>query len=117
MYCKYCANEIDEDVIVCPKCGKQVQELRGATHQQTTSVNQSVNVSFDGFGQTGTEKNKITSIILCCIGFLGFAGLHKFYEGKIVMGILYILTIGFFGIGTIIDLIHLCGIKGETYYV
>ena len=28
MYCKHCANEIDEDVIICPKCGKQVQELK-----------------------------------------------------------------------------------------
>lgn len=116
MYCKYCANEIDEDVIVCPKCGKQVQELRGASHQQT-SVNQSVNVSFDGFGQTGAEKNKITAIILCCIGFIGFAGLHKFYEGKIGMGILYFFTMGLFCIGTIIDLVNFCSIKGESYYV
>ena len=28
MYCKHCAAEIDDDVIICPKCGKQVQELK-----------------------------------------------------------------------------------------
>ena len=28
MFCKFCGNEIDEDVVVCPKCGKQVKELK-----------------------------------------------------------------------------------------
>lgn len=39
--------------------------------------------------------------------FLGYFGVHKFYEGKIGMGILYIFTFGLFGIGTYIDLIKL----------
>ena len=28
MFCKFCGNEIDEDMVVCPKCGKQVKELK-----------------------------------------------------------------------------------------
>lgn len=28
MFCKFCGNEIDEEVVVCPKCGKQVKELK-----------------------------------------------------------------------------------------
>ena len=28
MFCKFCGNEIDEDMIVCPKCGKQVKDLK-----------------------------------------------------------------------------------------
>ncbi|MEG0712816.1 MAG: zinc-ribbon domain-containing protein [Niameybacter sp.] len=28
MFCKYCGNEIDEDVVVCTKCGKQVKESK-----------------------------------------------------------------------------------------
>lgn len=51
-------------------------------------------------------KNKyITEFILCFI--LGWLGVHKFYEGKIGMGILYIFTCGLFGIGWIVDLIKL----------
>ena len=42
--------------------------------------------------------------LLLCI-FLGFFGAHKFYLGKIGMGILYLLTGGLFGFGWIIDII------------
>lgn len=52
-----------------------------------------------------SEKNLKIDIILCM--FLGYFGVHKFYEEKIGMGILYICTFGLFGIGTYIDLIKL----------
>ncbi|MFG1483445.1 TM2 domain-containing protein [Halobacteriovorax sp. HFRX-2_2] len=35
--------------------------------------------------------------------FLGVFGFHKFYQGKIVMGILYLLTGGFFLFGVLYD--------------
>ena len=37
--------------------------------------------------------------------FLGFLGVHRFYNGKIGTGILMILTLGGFGIWTMIDFI------------
>lgn len=39
--------------------------------------------------------------------FLGWAGGHKFYLGKIGMGVLYLFTGGLFGIGWLIDLFTL----------
>jgi TM2 domain-containing membrane protein YozV len=39
--------------------------------------------------------------------FLGLIGVHKFYVGKIGMGILYIFTGGIFMIGWLIDLFTL----------
>lgn len=50
-------------------------------------------------------KNKWISFFLCL--FLGGLGIHKFYEGRILLGIAYIFTGGFFGIGVVIDLIIL----------
>jgi TM2 domain-containing membrane protein YozV len=37
--------------------------------------------------------------------FLGLAGVHRFYAGKYVTGIIWMFTLGFFGIGQLIDLI------------
>ena len=50
-------------------------------------------------------KNKWVSFFLCF--FLGFLGAHKFYEGRILLGILYVCTAGLFGIGIVVDLIIL----------
>lgn len=50
-------------------------------------------------------KNIILELVLCIA--LGWAGGHKFYNKKIGMGILYLLTYGLFGIGWLIDTIIL----------
>ena len=52
-------------------------------------------------------KSKTTAYLLWF--FLGVFGVHKFYLGKIGMGILYLFTAGFFGIGLLIDLFTLGG--------
>ncbi|MFR8462077.1 MAG: TM2 domain-containing protein [Ruthenibacterium lactatiformans] len=36
---------------------------------------------------------------------MGYFGAHKFYEGKVGMGVLYLFTLGLFGIGWFVDLI------------
>ena len=53
------------------------------------------------------KKSKSTALLLCLIGFLGVAGLHRIYTGHIISGIIYLLTGGLFGIGTIIDLLYI----------
>ncbi|MBP5306230.1 MAG: TM2 domain-containing protein [Lachnospiraceae bacterium] len=53
----------------------------------------------------GKPRNKWVALCLCI--FLGGIGAHKFYDGKIGMGILYIFTFGLFGIGIIIDIISI----------
>lgn len=55
-----------------------------------------------------SEKSKMTAALLCF--FLGGLGVHRFYMGKIGTGILWLLTGGILGIGTIVDfIIILCG--------
>lgn len=65
-------------------------------------------------GGRGREKNKWVALLLCI--FLGFVGGHKFYEGKVGMGILYLFTAGLFGIGVLIDFITLL-FKPNPYYI
>lgn len=93
-------------------------ESAGGPAPQVIINNSNVNenTNYVGGGVYGTPKNKTTAIVLCCCGFFGIAGLHKFYEGKTTSGIVYLCTVGWFFIGTIIDLIALLG-KPSTYYV
>lgn len=74
-----------------------------------------INNIINGESEVG-NKSKYTAIMLCLLGYVGIAGLHKFYEGKILMGILYLGTIGFLGVGTFIDLIALIA-KPRRYTV
>lgn len=55
-----------------------------------------------------SSKSKGTAALLCF--FLGALGIHRFYVGKIGTGILWLVTLGFGGVGTLIDFIMiLCG--------
>ena len=53
-----------------------------------------------------SSKSKIIALLLCV--FLGEFGIHRFYVGKIGTGLLYLFTVGLFGIGWIIDLVKIC---------
>ena len=50
-----------------------------------------------------SEKSFVAALLLCVL--LGALGIHRFYAGRIVTGILMILTLGGLGIWTLIDII------------
>ena len=53
-------------------------------------------------------RQKVMALVLCILGlFIGIHGLHDFYCGKIGMGIFKLLTLGFLGVGTIVDIIRI----------
>lgn len=54
----------------------------------------------------GRRKDPQTMLLLAAIGFLGVAGVHRFAINQVGMGILFLLTVGFCGIGTIIDMVN-----------
>jgi TM2 domain-containing membrane protein YozV len=51
------------------------------------------------------RKQPQTILLLALIGFLGIAGVHRFYVEEIGLGLIYLLTAGICGIGTIIDVV------------
>jgi len=52
------------------------------------------------------RKDPMLILILALLGFIGVAGVHRFFVGHIGMGILYFFTAGLCFIGTIVDLVN-----------
>ena len=117
-FCKHCGAKIPEAAVICTACGCQVEEMKSAHEQQPSIVinnaNSNVNTNQNGVMFMAKAKNKWVAFLLCV--FLGYIGVHKFYEGKVGMGILYLFTWGLFGIGWLVDcIVLLC--KPNPYYV
>jgi TM2 domain-containing membrane protein YozV len=80
VHCRACGKEIHESARVCPQCGAPQATATG-----------------------GSDKKILPAFLLCC--FLGWAGAHRFYVGKIGTGILMLCTAGLFGVLWLIDFI------------
>lgn len=61
----------------------------------------------------GKRKEQQTLLIMTLLGFFGVAGIQRLVTGETVLGILYLVTIGFCGVGTIIDLININQITSD----
>lgn len=81
-YCTQCGEQINQLAEICPKCG--VRQGRVAMQQ-------------------GEGKDWLTTLLLCV--FVGGLGVHRFYTGHTVIGIIQLFTLGGCGIWALIDLI------------
>ena len=55
----------------------------------------------------GKRKQQQHLMLMTLAGFFGIAGIQRFVVGETGLGIVYLLTVGFCGIGTIVDLVNL----------
>lgn len=83
-YCSSCGKIIKKEAEICVYCGVR----------QRGSVNSYVNPN---------GKDWLTTLLLCF--FLGFLGIHRFYTGHTLIGVVQLLTLGGCGIWQIIDFI------------
>ena len=118
-FCKHCGKQINAAAVLCPHCGCQVEELKHAEQPNivinNNNTNTNTNTNTNAPVVVGLRsRNKWVAFFLCL--FLGYFGAHKFYEGKIGMGILYLFTGGLLGFGWLIDCIALL-FKPNPYFV
>lgn len=52
------------------------------------------------------RKDPQTILLLTLVGFIGIAGVQRFFLDQVGMGILYLFTYGLCLIGTIVDLVN-----------
>ena len=116
-FCKFCGGKIPASAVVCTLCGRQVEALNqtqaASPNIVINNANQNTNTVTVN-GSAARQRSKWVALLLCI--FLGVIGAHKFYEGKTGMGVLYLLTVGVFGLGVLIDFIALL-FKPNPYYV
>lgn len=113
-FCSHCGRVINKEAVICPLCGCQVGQFQQAYQQPSVVINNSTNNAMLTPQQYGRRKDKWVAVLLCF--FFGVFGVHRFYEGKVGSGLLYLFTLGLFGIGAFVDfIILLC--KPNPYYV
>ena len=119
-FCKHCGEKIPADAVICTKCGRQVEEIENKMPQIINNMASSASSSASSAASANVAERPIryvkkwVAFFLCL--FLGFLGAHKFYEGKIGTGLLYLFTLGAFLIGWIVDIFNILG-KTDPYPV
>jgi len=56
------------------------------------------------------------SYLLWCLSFVGFCGIHRFYNGKWITGLIWFFTGGLLLIGQIIDLVLIPAMTRRANY-
>jgi TM2 domain-containing membrane protein YozV len=77
VFCTNCGNSISPQAVACPQCGHP----NAANAQAPTSSNTAI--------YPGSPKNRVVAGVLAIL--LGGIGVHKFYLGKVGLGVLYLL--------------------------
>lgn len=112
MFCYKCGAEINDEAIICPKCGCSTNNYE----QTDTSPQQQVevNVSYPSNSYPVSPKSRLVALLLAI--FLGGIGVHRFYLGKVGTGLLWLFTGGLAGVGWIVDIIVIaCGSARDAY--
>lgn len=87
------------------KCSKEFRKRYNAKLKEYTEFKNKLDGKNTKNKKITVDNRKLISLLLCL--FLGVFGAHKFYEGKIGLGILYFCTCGLFFIGVIVDFINI----------
>lgn len=91
-YCPNCGSQVNEGSRFCTSCGRPLGNPVPP-----------VNAANDWQEQRAKDDRWLITLLLCW--FLGIFGIHRFYTGNTVTGVLMVITLGGCGFWTLIDFI------------
>jgi TM2 domain-containing membrane protein YozV len=97
-----------------PQPYPQPAPIQVIVQNNNTNTNTNANAGFGGFVRT-SDRSKWLAFLLCAAG--GAFGIHKFYLGKPIQGLLYFFTFGFFFIGWGVDTLKLLSMSQHEFDV
>ena len=91
MFCRKCGKEINENSKFCKYCGFDLTQYMENQNNSNQQLQEPTTVVFNNQEiYTGRVKKKWITFILWL--FLGYIGIHKFYNDKYGVGIAYIIA-------------------------
>ena len=111
MFCRNCKAEVAENAVICVHCG--VKPLDGKNfcnfcgHPTQPQAQVCVGCGA-GLKDASGDKSWLVTLLLCF--FVGYIGIHRFYTGYTLFGVIQLCTLGGCGVWALIDLILIiCG--------
>ncbi|MBL8879752.1 MAG: NINE protein [Phycisphaerales bacterium] len=99
--CANCGNRETQQARYCGRCGMVMPRAGGFLRE-----NELGEVILPG-GKVMRSVGAAYGLWALCI--LGFAGIHRFYAGKWITGLIWLFTWGLLGLGSLIDLMLIPG--------
>lgn len=108
-FCPNCGMQLTENVRFCANCGFPIENAQQpnqqAAYEQPQYTQAPGQPPYGAPAEPQSTKSRLVTLLLAV--FVGGFGVHHFYVGNTGKGVLYIFTAGLFGIGVLIDIIHI----------
>ncbi len=99
------ARRITDAVIALSKGENPAEKPEKVEKTEKTATSNAYRTQSEALAARYSPKSRLVAFLLVLL--VGFFGVHRFYVGRWLTGILYIITAGLFGIGWLLDILFI----------